>query len=62
MSQEDHNSEKIHSKYSYQDKQEITDTIYSNRLTIIKKIRFDYNKTGRRYSYWINAFYGRLYC
>jgi hypothetical protein len=48
-------------KYDYYSKQTIKDSIYWNRLKIMDKTGFDYNKTAKRYQYYIHAYLGRVY-
>jgi hypothetical protein len=45
-------------RYSYVAKNTEPDRIYLHRLELIDKMKFDYNKTARRYSYYMNAALG----
>jgi hypothetical protein len=47
--------------YDYYSRQTIRDSIYWARLKIIKKLNFDYDKTAKRYSYYMEAYLGRIY-
>lgn len=50
--------DKTHSKYSYLVRNTTKDSIYKTRLRLIEKINFDYNKTTKRYNYFIVAYLG----
>jgi hypothetical protein len=49
-------------QYSYYARQAIVDNIYSTRLRLIYNLPFDIKKTAKRYSYFMKAALGRLYC
>lgn len=44
--------------YSYKAKNTGKDNIYRKRLELIDKMNFDYNKTAKRYNYFLAAWLG----
>ena len=49
---------KQHAKYSYTAKNNGKDIIYTTRLRLINQLDIDINKSGRLYTYYLEAYLG----
>jgi len=47
-------------QYSYAAKNNTMDKIYHTRIMLIMKTGFDFNKSSKRYSYYMRAYLGRI--
>ena len=53
-----HETMKQHNKYSYTAKNNGKDIIYTTRLRLINQLNIDTNKSGRIYTYYLEAYLG----